>query len=74
MLGPIIEELSVSPSLISRIVDGQIDEHWARSLLEVDKRFTAYQNNAASSGQSKAWSDLGPLLEKLVQKVSRSSL
>ena len=40
-LGPLVEELSVSPDTISRITTGHIDEVWARTLNEVDKRAAA---------------------------------
>ncbi|KAK2011212.1 Vps52/Sac2 family protein [Colletotrichum eremochloae] len=67
--GPVVEELSVSPQVVSKISEGHIDDTWARMLAEVDKRATAYKKNAASQGDSKAWSDLGPLLDKLTMKA-----
>jgi len=69
-LGPIVEELSVSPLVVSKIADGPIDESWIKALAEVDKRAAAYKANTSGPRRSKAWADLGPLLEKLVIKVS----
>ncbi len=68
-LGPIVEELSVSPGVVSKISEGHIDEQWVQALKEVDKRAAALQS---SSGQrpSRALADLGPLLEKLTLKAS----
>ncbi|KAL0944223.1 vps52 sac2 family protein [Colletotrichum truncatum] len=67
--GPVVEELSVSPHVVSKIAEGHIDEAWVKMLAEVDKRATAYKNNTASPEKSKAWADLGPLLEKLTMKA-----
>ncbi|EQB51076.1 Vps52/Sac2 family protein [Colletotrichum gloeosporioides Cg-14] len=67
--GPVVEELSVSPLVVSKISEGHIDETWVKMLAEVDKRATAYKKNTASPRQSKAWADLGPLLEKLTMKA-----
>ena len=68
-LGPVIEELSVSPETVSKVVEGPIDEFWIKALGEIDKRTTAYHKISSDSRKSKAWSDLGPLLENLVLKV-----
>ncbi len=67
-LGPVVEELTVSPAVVSRISEGHVDEQWVQALKEVDKRATSYQSNP-SQRKSKAVADLGPLLEKLVLKV-----
>ncbi|KXH53790.1 Vps52/Sac2 family protein [Colletotrichum salicis] len=67
--GPVVEELSVSPHVVSKISEGQIDETWVRMLAEVDKRATAYKKSISNQGESKAWADLGPLLEKLTMKA-----
>ncbi|KAI5926214.1 Sac2 family-domain-containing protein [Camillea tinctor] len=68
-LGPVIEEISVSPVVVSKIAEGHIDEAWVKVLAEVDKRATAYKKTTSSPEQSKGLQDLGPLLEKLVQKA-----
>ncbi|KAL2874164.1 Vacuolar protein sorting-associated protein 52 [Colletotrichum sp. CLE4] len=67
--GPVVEELSVSPHVVFKISEGQIDETWVRMLAEVDKRATAYKKSISNQGESKAWADLGPLLEKLTMKA-----
>ncbi|KAI1493497.1 Sac2 family-domain-containing protein [Biscogniauxia mediterranea] len=68
-LGPVVEEISVSPVVVAKIADGHIDEAWVKVLAEVDKRATAYKKSTSSLEQSKGLQDLGPLLEKLVQKA-----
>lgn len=70
-LSPLVEELSVSPEIITKITTGHVDEAWPKLLTELDRRATAHKKKEASETQAnKATSDLGPLLEKLVQKVS----
>ncbi|KAL2021941.1 hypothetical protein VTK56DRAFT_6360 [Thermocarpiscus australiensis] len=67
-LGPIVEELSVSPMVVSKISEGHIDEAWVKVLAEVDKRVTVHKKNSQQT-QIKALADVGPLLEKLVLKA-----
>ncbi|CAM1511137.1 Fc.00g086500.m01.CDS01 [Cosmosporella sp. VM-42] len=67
-LGPIVEELSLSPEVISKISEGHIDETWTKMLAELDRRAVAFKKRTASR-QSKASEDLGPLLEKLTLKA-----
>ncbi|KAL2267510.1 hypothetical protein VTJ83DRAFT_4787 [Remersonia thermophila] len=67
-LAPVVEELSVSPMVVSKISDGHIDEAWAKILAEVDRRATAHKKNAQQT-ETKALADVGPLLEKLVLKA-----
>ncbi|KAK3688139.1 Sac2 family-domain-containing protein [Podospora appendiculata] len=67
-LGPIVEELSVSPMVVTRISEGTIDESWVKVLAEVDRRATALKKNSQHSG-SKAMADMGPLLENLILKA-----
>jgi hypothetical protein len=68
VLGPVVEELSISPLVVSKISEGHIDEAWVKVLAEVDKRSVAHKRNQEQM-QCKAMSDLGPLLDKLIMKV-----
>ncbi|KAI1422292.1 Vps52-domain-containing protein [Xylaria sp. FL1777] len=68
-LAPAVEEISVSPIVVAKIADGHIDEAWVKALNEIDKRDTAYKKGNSGSEQNKGLQDLGPLLEKLVQKA-----
>ncbi|KAK0764543.1 hypothetical protein N5P37_003945 [Trichoderma harzianum] len=67
-LGPLVEELSVSPDTISRITTGHIDELWAKTLIEMDKRASAIKKLSGTQ-QGKASEELGPILEKLILKA-----
>jgi hypothetical protein len=71
-LGPVVEELSVSPMVVSRIADGHIDEAWIKVLADLDKRATAHKKSSQKQTQSKAVEDIGPLLDKLILKVGSS--
>ncbi|KAG5983837.1 hypothetical protein E4U55_006987 [Claviceps digitariae] len=69
-LGPLVEELSLSPEFISKISTGQLDESWIKILGELDRRTAAYEKKTASGSQlKKASAELGPLLEKLTLKA-----
>lgn len=68
-LGPLVEELSVSPLVVSKIAEGAVDESWVRVLAELEKKYEAYKRNVKQQGQGKVLEDLGPLLEKLILKV-----
>ncbi|KAI0394364.1 Vps52-domain-containing protein [Xylariaceae sp. FL0594] len=68
-LAPAVEEISVSPLVVAKIADGHIDEAWIKALHEVDKRATAYKKGESNAERNKGLQDLGPLLEKLVQKA-----
>jgi hypothetical protein len=67
-LGPLVEELCVSPEVITKISEGHVDEAWMKALVDVDRRATAHKKRPGSR-QSKAAQDLGPLLENLTAKV-----
>ncbi|KJZ78091.1 hypothetical protein HIM_02728 [Hirsutella minnesotensis 3608] len=69
-LGPLVEELSVSPELITKISSGPMDEAWAKALCEVDRRAAAHKKKESSNSvHSKASEELGPLLEKLTLRA-----
>ncbi|ESZ98668.1 hypothetical protein SBOR_0906 [Sclerotinia borealis F-4128] len=68
-LGPIVEEISVSPAVVKKIVDGAIDEAWVRALAEVEKRSKAMDAKSKEQRNIKGVNDLRPLLENLVSKA-----
>ncbi len=73
-LGPIVEEISVSPAIVGKIVDGVIDEAWVRALAEVEKRSRAMDIKSKENRNIKGVRDLKPLLENLVNKVKYSRM
>jgi vacuolar protein sorting-associated protein 52 len=68
-LGPIVEEITVSPAVIMKISEGPIDESWVKALGEVEKRAKALDLRSKEFRNIKGIRDLGPLLEHLVNKV-----
>jgi hypothetical protein len=71
-LGPIVEEISVSPAVVKKIVDGPIDEGWVRALAEVEKRSKAMDARSKEQRNILGINDLRPLLENLISKVNSS--
>jgi len=68
-LGPIVEEISVSPAVVRKIVEGAIDEAWVRALAEVEKRTKALDAKSKELRNIRGINDLKPMLENLVNKV-----
>lgn len=71
-LGPVVEEISLSPAVIRKIVDGTIDEAWVRALAEIEKRSKAMETKSKERRNIKGVGDLKPLLENLISKVTLS--
>ncbi|TAQ91207.1 hypothetical protein B7494_g397 [Chlorociboria aeruginascens] len=68
-LGPIVEEISVSPAVVRKIVEGNIDESWVRALGEVEKRSRAMDTRSKELRNIKGINDLEPLLKNLINKA-----
>lgn len=71
LLGPAVEEISISPKAVRTIVEGPIDEDWVRALNEIDARSTSIEAKASSSTGMKAIEDIRPLLIDLKNRVSQ---
>jgi hypothetical protein len=71
-LGPIVEEISLSPAVVRKVVEGAIDEAWVRALAEVEKRSKAMDAKSQESRKIKGINDLKPLLENLINKVKKT--
>jgi hypothetical protein len=71
LLGPAVEEISISPKAVRTIVEGPIDANWVRALNEIDSRSTNIEAKAAASANGyKAIEDVRPLLVDVRNKVS----
>ncbi|VTT77950.1 unnamed protein product [Fusarium fujikuroi] len=67
-LGPLVEELSLPPEVISKISEGHIDETWAKMLAELDRRSTLFKKKSETQ-TSNAAKDLEPIIDKLTFKA-----
>lgn len=68
-LGPVVEEISLSPAIVKKIVEGPIDEAWVKALAEVEKRSKAMDFKSREQRNIKGVNDLKPLLENLIHKA-----
>ncbi|EPS27906.1 hypothetical protein PDE_02850 [Penicillium oxalicum 114-2] len=69
LLGPALEEISISPKTVRTIVEGPIDEQWVRALNEIDARTSSIEAKASSSNGLKAVEDVRPLLVDVKNKA-----
>lgn len=65
LLGPIVEEISLSPRTVRSIAEGPIDEHFAKALTEIEARHPNVTGKNKGSHVSKAAEELAPLLNDL---------
>lgn len=70
ILGPAVEEISVSPRTVKLIAEGPIDENWVRALNDIEARVTSVESKVAASNSNKAVEDVRPLLSDIKSKVS----
>lgn len=69
LLGPAVEEISISPAVVKNILEGQMDDTWLKSLAELQKKLKVAENKATGPDAVKAATDIKPLLEGLATKV-----
>jgi vacuolar protein sorting-associated protein 52 len=67
LLGPAVEEISISPVTVRTISEGPVDENWIRALSELESRSATIAKK--ESGSIKAIEDVKPLLENLKAKA-----
>jgi hypothetical protein len=69
LLGPAVEDLSISPEVVRRIADGAVDDAWLRSLADFDRKSKALKAKTEEHQNVKAMQDLLPLVENLTNKA-----
>ncbi|KAL4780900.1 Sac2 family-domain-containing protein [Aspergillus varians] len=69
LLGPAVEEISISPAAVRIIAEGPIDENWVKALNEFETRTASIEAKIASSSSTKAIDDVRPLLEDVKKKA-----
>lgn len=72
LLGPSVEDLSLSPAVVRTISEGPIDESWVKALSDLEKRTKLIESRQQDQQKLKALNDLKPLLENLNNRVSSS--
>ena len=70
LLGPAVEDTSVSPRAVRLIAEGPIDENWVRTLNDIEARTTSIEAKITASSSVKAIEDTRPLLTDIKNKVS----
>lgn len=69
LLGPAVEEISISPKTVRLIAEGPIDDNWVKALHEIETRTASIEAKAASASNTKSIDDVRPLLGELKNKV-----
>jgi len=65
LLGPAVEEISLSPHTVQAIAEGPIDDNFAKALAEVEARHLTVIEKTKGDAQTKAADDIKPLLDDL---------
>ncbi|KAI9892866.1 MAG: hypothetical protein M1814_001025 [Vezdaea aestivalis] len=69
LLGPIVEDISISPSVIKKLSEGPIDDSWAKTLRDLERRLKSVEDKSESTQSIKAFRDAQPLLRNLIDKA-----
>lgn len=65
LLGPAVEEISISPLTVRAVAEGPVDENFVRALNEVEARSAALEPKSTGTDPVKALQDVKPLLDDL---------
>ncbi|OAG19318.1 Vps52-domain-containing protein [Alternaria alternata] len=69
LLGPAVEDISISPAVVRKIAEGPVDEGFVRALTEVEKRSKAVNDKAKENPELAAIKDVKPLLDGLINRA-----
>ncbi|OAX77715.1 hypothetical protein ACJ72_07983, partial [Emergomyces africanus] len=69
LLGPAVEEVSISPKAVRLISEGPINQEWVKALNEVETRAANIEANTTTANNVKAIEDIKPLLSDLKAKA-----
>jgi vacuolar protein sorting-associated protein 52 len=69
LLGPAVEDISISPTVVRDIAEGPVDESFLRALAELEKRSKTIASKAKEQPELKALSDIKPLIDDLTNKA-----
>lgn len=69
LLGPAVEDVSISPAVIRKIAEGPVDESFVRALADVDKRSKTINAKTEENPNLKAVADVKPLIDNLTNRA-----
>ncbi|PYH41407.1 Vps52-domain-containing protein [Aspergillus saccharolyticus JOP 1030-1] len=69
LLGPAVEEISISPKTVRLIAEGPIDENWVKALNEMEARTASIEAKDSGSSSTKSIEDVRPLLKDIQNKA-----
>lgn len=69
LLGPAVEEISISPAVVRIISEGSIDHNWTQALKELEKLSKVVSERTKGPDKILAVNDIKPLLVDLSNKV-----
>ncbi len=69
LLGPAIERISLSPSVVNTICYGSLDDQWVEALAELERHIEHIDRLARSPEKPKAVEDIMPFISDLKNKV-----
>ncbi|KAL8967407.1 MAG: hypothetical protein Q9183_002931 [Haloplaca sp. 2 TL-2023] len=69
LLGPAIEGVSISPTIITTITEGPIDLSWVHALNELDRWSKLVDAKSKGEHKISATSDVKPMLDDLINKA-----
>ncbi|KAF2010425.1 Sac2 family protein [Aaosphaeria arxii CBS 175.79] len=69
LLGPAVEDISISPAVVRKIAEGPIDEAFVRALSELSARSKTIAFKSKDQPDWKALADIQPLINDLTNKA-----
>ena len=69
LLGPAVEDISISPAVVKKLSDGVIDEGWVKALNDIERRYKVVEARSKVNNKIKAVQDAQPILQSLIEKV-----
>ncbi|QSS66087.1 Vps52/Sac2 family protein [Histoplasma capsulatum] len=69
LLGPAVEDVSISPKVVHLISEGPINQEWVKALNEVETRSANIEANMSTASNVRAVEDIKPLLSDLKAKA-----
>ena len=72
LLGPAVEEISISPIVIRILSEAAIDENWLKALAELEKSLAMLDGKLRDPNAVRAMNEVKPLVDNLTNMVGNS--